>query len=77
MAQRETVPAAVNQIPGPEHQYRCACCEGIIEIGPSEVIPTGLDLRFNFIFDECELICSACTSRLIEANKTRMPARRR
>jgi hypothetical protein len=77
MAHRETVAGTVNQIAGPEHQYRCTCCEGIIEMGSSETIPSGLDLRFNFIFDECELVCSACTSRLIEANKTRMPVRRR
>ena len=60
-----------------EHEYRCACCEGIIENLSSETIPSGLDLRLALGSDECELICNDCTARLVEANPARSAARRR
>jgi hypothetical protein len=34
-----------------------------------EALPGGLDLKLDFICDECVLICNACTSRLVEANR--------
>lgn len=77
MIHRGTVTGTANERQAPEHRYRCACCEGAIEMSPCETIPNGLDLRFSFIFDECELVCSACTSRLIAENKGRMAVRRR
>jgi hypothetical protein len=77
MPHRETVQGTVADFPVPEHRYRCACCEGTIEVPLRETIPNGLDHRFSFIVDECELICSGCTSRLIEANAARMAVRRK
>jgi len=77
MAHPELLTSAGNRPPEPDHRYRCACCEGIIEVLPRETIPDGLDLKFNFVFDECQLICRACTTRLIDENKTRAAVRRR
>jgi hypothetical protein len=74
MAHREAMTGSSGKHVVPEPQYQCACCEGIIENLADETIPSGLKL--NFISDECWLICNACTSRLIEANKAR-PADRR
>jgi len=69
MAHREAVTGYSGQHVVPEPQYQCACCEGIIENLSGETIPSGLDLKLNFIADECLLICNACTSRLVEAKK--------
>jgi len=60
-----------------EHEYRCACCEGIIENLSSEAVPSGLDLRLALGSDECVLVCNDCTARLVEANPARPAARRR
>ena len=77
MAYPEVLTGADNRPPEPDHPYRCACCEGVIEFLPRETIPDGLDLGFNFVFDECQLVCRACTVRLIDANKARAAIRRR
>jgi hypothetical protein len=74
MVHRET--ATAQQVV-PEPQYRCACCEGIIENLSNKAIPSGLDLKLGYFSDECVLICNACTSRLIEANSARPTHHRR
>jgi len=77
MAHREAVrgPSGQNVVPG--LLYQCACCEGIIVNLSGETTPSGLDLKLNFIADECLLICNACTSRLVEIKKARPADRRR
>jgi len=77
MAHREAVTGLPGQQALPEPQYQCACCEGIIEGISDQVIPSGLDLKLGIVSDECVLICNACTSRLVEANKARSADRGR
>ena len=77
MAHPNAVTNLAGQQPAPEPRYQCAVCEGIIENLSDEAVPSGLDPRFGFIFDECVLICNACTSQLVQANQARLADRRR
>ena len=77
MAYPEAMTDAGDRPPEPDHRHRCACCEGVIEFLPRETIPDGLDRGFDFVFDECQLICRVCTTRLMDANRERATVRRR
>jgi hypothetical protein len=57
----------------PSTQHRCICCGGVIEIPPDQDLSLGLSLSLGLVSDECALICTACTSRLIEARQRRRP----
>lgn len=77
MAHRQVMTTLPTPQPAYEPQYQCACCEGVIENLSGETIPSGLDLKLNFISDDCLLICNACTLQLVAANKARTTRRRR
>ncbi|MBV9562212.1 MAG: hypothetical protein JOY90_17465 [Bradyrhizobium sp.] len=49
--------------------YRCACCDGVIEIGADRDVAIGLSLPLGLVSDECALICNGCTARLIAARQ--------
>ena len=72
MSRPATVDAVEHTIVGEAH-YRCICCDGVIANLSEESIPTGLDLKLGLVADECALICNACTTRLIEAQKLQAP----
>ena len=69
MARHATTIEAVEHDIIPETQYRCWCCDGVIENLSEETVPSGIDLKLGLVAYECALICNACTTRLIELRK--------
>ena len=62
----DTIAATANR------QARCICCAGVIETSSDQDASLGLNVTLGLVSDECALICSDCTSRLIavrEADK--------
>jgi hypothetical protein len=57
-------------------EYRCACCDGVIEIGADRDVAVGLSLPLGLVSDECALICNGCTARLIAARQAQKPTAR-
>jgi hypothetical protein len=57
----------------PSTQFRCLCCNGVIETLFDQDVSGGLNLEMGLVFDEYSFICDNCAATLIAERRRPSP----